>query len=326
METDAGIDPEQTYTSKVQRKDNIDTEGQPDIPLVAAAKHGIIEIVKAIVQKSPQAVEYVNDQGDTIMHVAIRHRRSEVFDFLRSSKIPLSRLARRINLAKDSLLHLAGILGENRVMSRPGEALHMQLELQWFERVKEVVPSHFLNLRDRKGQTAQELFTKEHNKLRRQGQEWLVRTAESSSVVAGLIATVAFSSAYTVPEGQNEETGLPLLLKRRPFLIFSISNAFSLSFALSSLVIFLSIMTSRFREIDFYRSLTLKLVLGLTTLFLAVAAMMVAFSASLALMVRQELHWAAIPIYFLACCPVTIFLVLQFPLYLRVALSTITSL
>jgi len=76
-------------------------------------------------------------------------------------------------------------------------------------------------------------------------------------------------------------------------------------------------------EQDFKTSLPLKLVLGLTTLFFAVTAMMVAFAATLVLMIRQRLHWAAIPIYTVACCPVTIFLVLQFPLYLNIAWFTV---
>ena len=76
------------------------------------------------------------------------------------------------------------------------------------------------------------------------------------------------------------------------------------------------------QEKDFRRSLPLKLGLGLTTLFYAVAAMMVAFAATLVLMMRERLQWAAIPIYTVTCCPVTIFIALQFRLYLNISWFT----
>jgi len=72
-------------------------------------------------------------------------------------------------------------------------------------------------------------------------------------------------------------------------------------------------------EEDFKRSLPLKLVLGLTTLFLSVAFMMVVFAATLVLMVGKRLHSSATPVYTVTCCSVALFLVLEFPLYLNIA-------
>lgn len=190
------------------------------------------------------------------------------------------------------------------------------------QRIEKIVPKYFINHRNKKKRTEQELFTEQHKELLKNGQEWLRRTAEACTIVAVLIATVAFTCAYTVPGGSSD-TGHPLLLKATPFSVFATSDALSLCFSLTSVVVFLSIMTSKMNEQDFRRSLPLKLVLGLTTLFLSVAFMMVAFSATLLLVISQRLHWAAIPIYTVACFPVTIFLILQFPLYLNISWFTL---
>jgi hypothetical protein len=98
---------------------------------------------------------------------------------------------------------------------------------------------------------------------------------------------------YTIPGASNSKAGHPLLLKATAFRTFTTSDMLSLCFSLTSVVVILSIMTSRMQEQDFRRSLPLKLVFGLTTVFFAVAAMMVAFAATLMLVIRQRLHWAA---------------------------------
>lgn len=80
------------------------------------------------------------------------------------------------------------------------------------QRVREICPSYLLNTINMDKKTAQQLFDAENQDLREKAKEWLKRTAESSSLVAILIATVAFAAAYTIPGGPNQSTGLPILL------------------------------------------------------------------------------------------------------------------
>ncbi|KAH7545260.1 hypothetical protein FEM48_Zijuj01G0074800 [Ziziphus jujuba var. spinosa] len=319
-----------------------------ETPFIAAGRNGILEIVKAVLDVYPQAIEHVNKQNENIFHVVAKYRSAKILDYLlSSSNVPVSRQRNKLNTENgDSILHGAAYLSASSSRDRPGEALLMQSDLQWFEilyqpaalafnlittcmhflqRIKKIVPYYFINHQNYKRLTAQELFTEQHKQLLQDGQEWLRRTAEACTIVAVLIATVAFTCAYTVPGGSTD-TGHPLLLKATPFSVFATSDALSLCFSLTSVVVFLSIMTSKMNEQDFRMSLPLKLLLGLTTLFLSVAFMMVAFSATLLLMIRERLHWAAIPIYTVACCPVTIFLLLQFPLYLNISWFTVTGL
>ncbi|XP_059438839.1 uncharacterized protein LOC132171523 [Corylus avellana] len=293
-------------------------------PLLSAARNGIIEIVDVILRLYPESIEVINKRDENIFHLAVRYRRKKIFDLLNRLPNPTtSRLRRRFNCDGDSILHQAAYLRERQLNDRPGEALRMQSEIQWFERVRKIVPPHFINHRNKKQQTADELFTSQHKKLMKEGQKWIDQTTKACTIVAVLIATVAYTCAYTTPGGSNSKTGHPLLLKETPFRTFTTSDTLSLCFSLTSVVLFLSIMTSKMDQEDFRRSLPLRLVLGLTTLFLAVASMMVAFAATLVLIVGKRLHSAATPVYTVACCPVALFLVLEFPLYLNIAWYTV---
>nr|POE67228.1 hypothetical protein CFP56_71193 [Quercus suber] len=62
------------------------------------------------------------------------------------------------------------------------------------------MPFHFFQGYNNKGNTSKEIFTKTHKDLVKDGSEWLRSTSESCSVVAALIATVAFASATSPPQ------------------------------------------------------------------------------------------------------------------------------
>ncbi|CBI28743.3 unnamed protein product, partial [Vitis vinifera] len=107
------------------------------------------------------------------------------------------------------------MLGENKPWLIPGAALQMQWEIKWYEFVKRSVPQHFFVRCNQKGETAKDIFTEKHMDLVQAGGEWLFKTSESCSVVAALIATVAFATSSTVPGGSKVSLsvygGLPQL-------------------------------------------------------------------------------------------------------------------
>ncbi|GMN27980.1 hypothetical protein TIFTF001_047880 [Ficus carica] len=51
-------------------------------------------------------------------------------------------------------------------------------------------------------------------------------TSNSGMIVATLIATAGF----TVPGGNNSDTGVPIFLRTNAFLVFAISDAFNFGF------------------------------------------------------------------------------------------------
>jgi ABC-type arginine/histidine transport system permease subunit len=83
----------------------------------------------------------------------------------------------------------------------------------------------------------------------------------------------------------------------------------------------LGILTSRYAEQDFLRSLPTKLIIGLSTLFISIATMMVAFCAALIILLDGKLQ-IVMPIVFLSGIPVTLFMLLQFPLLVEIFFST----
>ncbi|KEH37398.1 ankyrin repeat protein [Medicago truncatula] len=74
-------------------------------------------------------------------------------------------------------------------------------------------------MRNSEGLTAQEVFSKEHQKLRENAESWMKKTAESCMLISAVIATGVFAAATTVPGG-IDDTGKPNYLKKPSFLVF----------------------------------------------------------------------------------------------------------
>lgn len=179
---------------------------------------------------------------------------------------------------------------------------------------KEMVNLHY--------KTPRALFSDQHKKLVEQGEKWMKETAESCTVVAALIATIMFSAAFTVPGGYDEYTGIPLYLHRNSFMVFIVADAMSLFSSCTSVLMFLGILTSRYGEEDFLKSLPRQLIIGLSSLFFSIATMMVTFGVTLVIILKARIAWVSFPIILLASLPVTLFALLQFPLLVEIFYST----
>ncbi|KAL7244285.1 hypothetical protein ACSBR1_016510 [Camellia fascicularis] len=279
-----------TETSHVMNKPNI-----AETTLFLATKSGILEIVEEILNVYPQAVKHIDDDGRSILHVAIKYRQIHIFDFVEKVEIPMRRLIRKIDNDGNSILHMIGRKPNDHFdedMRSP--ALILQEDLLLFERVKKISTAHFIEHLNNDGLTAEKLFAKNNAKLRTEAKEWLKRTAENCSIVAVLIATDAFAAAYTVPGGPNHDTGYPLLQTKPFFVIFTLTDVISLTFALTAVITFLSILKSSFQLKDFRRSLPQKLMLGLSLLILSVSMMMLAFAATVILLLHNKEQWTRI--------------------------------
>ncbi|XP_062173548.1 uncharacterized protein LOC133879013 [Alnus glutinosa] len=170
--------------------------------------------------------------------------------------------------------------------------------------------------------TPRELFTKNHIDLKKEGEKWMKGTATSCTVVGALIVTIMFATAFTVPGGNKQDTGFPIFLDERLFMLFIISDALSLFSSTTSVVMFLGILTSRYAEDDFLESLPRKMIIGLSTLFFSIAAMMIAFSTALLIMLQGQYSWIIIPVICFASVPVALFVLMQFPLLVDMFKST----
>ncbi|XP_055810721.1 ankyrin repeat-containing protein ITN1-like isoform X2 [Solanum dulcamara] len=310
--------------SKSQEKeeqDGVAQAGQPvtkiaESPLILATKSGCTEIVDEILKTYPQAVEYVDSEGRNVLHVAIKYRQMQIFDIVEKMGMPMRRLKRKITHQGNSILHMVGVKEDTEIADMRSPALLLQENLLLFERVKNVCSADFFEIINEEGKTAEELFTKANATLRSEAKDWLKRTSENCTIVAVLIATVAFAAAYTIPGGPNQSTGYPVLLDQPFFVIFTIGDVLSITFALTSMITFLSILTSSFLLHEFRRSLPQKLILGVTLLILSVSMMMLAFASTIILMIHYKERWTKVALSSMAFLPVTIFAVSYFPLYL----------
>ena len=83
--------------------------------------------------------------------------------------------------------------------------------------------------RNESGLTPQELFTREHIDMKKKGEEWMKNTAISCTVVATFIVTIMFAAAFTIPGGNNQNTGLPSFLNEKLFMLFMVADALSVT-------------------------------------------------------------------------------------------------
>ena len=146
-------------------------------------------------------------------------------------------------------------------------------------------------------------------------------TATSCTVAGALIVTIMFAAAITVPGGNNQNTGLPMFFNEKLFMFFIISDALSLLSASTSLLMFIGILTARYAEEDFLKSLPNKMIIGLSTLILSIASMMTTFCASLFIILPEKSRMV-IPLVCLAGVPVVVFAWMQFGLLIDMVIST----
>ncbi|XP_056687852.1 ankyrin repeat-containing protein ITN1-like [Spinacia oleracea] len=271
--------------------------------LFVAAKLGKVEFLRTMIQSYPDLIWKVDKNRCTIFHIAIIHRHEEIFQLIYEIGAIKDLLATFKDDRGNNMLHLAGKLAPpDRLNTVSGAALQMQREILWFKVMICHKPISIV------------CFV-----FRAKGEQWMKKTAESCAFVATLIATVVFSAAFQLPGGVNDK-GSAILLKTPSFVVFSTSNAVSLFISLASVLMFLSILTSRYAESDFHVSLPLKLMMGLTLLFVSIATMIIAFTATFFItFCEAAVRWTPVPIIALiAFVPVALFALQQFPLLLDI--------
>ncbi|KAL7593666.1 hypothetical protein Lser_V15G32030 [Lactuca serriola] len=288
-----------------------------DSPLFLATKSGCTEIVREILQVYPQAVEHIDENGRDILHVAIQYRRMEIYKVVINMKYPLMRLRGEIDNLGNSILHMVGqkIEDQKAEVDFRSPALILRDDLLLFESVKNICTTEAISQVNDDGVTAEQLFIKNNAQLHIDAKEWMKSTAGNCSGFAVLIATVAFASSFTPPGGSNPYTGRPILEHNYFFIVFSLANGLSLTFSLTSIIVFLSILTSSFRLKEFQNSLHNKLLLGLTLLILSVSMMMISFAATILLGSGKWQDWANIILYTVTFFPVIVFVLSYVRLY-----------
>ncbi|KDP43902.1 hypothetical protein JCGZ_20912 [Jatropha curcas] len=285
-----------------------------------AARSGNQEFVIEVIKAYPQVLWLSNkNDGLTIFHLAVQYRQERIFNLLYQMGTHKHFLTQLHDKSDNNMLHLAGDLQPSTKIS--GAAFQMQRELQWFKEVEKVVQPSYKEEKNNDEKTPREVFTEKHKDLVKKGEKWMKGTATSCATVAALVLTVVFAAAFTVPGG-NSGQGIPNYLNQTSFMIFAISDVLALFSSSTSLLMFLGMLTSRYAEEDFLKALPMRLSIGLITLFFSIASMLAAFSGAFHLVLFHKVQWIAVPIGAVACVPVTLFALLQFPLLVEIVYST----
>ncbi|GLT34793.1 hypothetical protein SLA2020_092880 [Shorea laevis] len=291
--------------------------------LFKATRRGIDEFVTELWKANPSFGFITNQDNRLAFMVAVQHRQEKVFSLIYGlNKAWWAEILNKEDVDGNNILHVAGGLApdfERAGISSP--ALQMQRELQWFKEVERLVPEWCKEAKNNNGETPYDVFSKSHKELVKEGEKWMTETASSFIILSILLVTIMFAVSFTVPGGNNQNNGLPILLGKNLFKIFITTDAISFFSASTSGLMFLGILTSRKAEEDFLVSLPLKLMIGLATLFISIATMMVTFCAALLIMLKVQL-WALILIILAAIVPTVVFGWLQFPLICEIIVST----
>nr|XP_043611715.1 ankyrin repeat-containing protein ITN1-like [Erigeron canadensis] len=283
-------------------------------PVFEATRLNAFEVVETIVKFFPNTIWSTNEDGHNFMQYAVINRSEKIYNLLYQMSEHKNIYKTIRDSSGNNLLHLAARLApSNKLNLISGAALQLQRELQWFTEVQGFVTSLNKIQKNSSDETPDMVFTSQHKDLVIEGEKWMKETANSYTITAALITTIVFAAAITVPGG-NKDSGLPMFSSKAAFTIFAISDAISLFTSVTSLLMFLSILTTRFAEQDFLFKLPKRLIIGLATLFVSTTAMIIAFGATLLLVFGQGNSWILLPIGALTCLPITSFVTLQFPL------------
>ncbi|WRX17979.1 PGG domain - like 10 [Theobroma cacao] len=292
--------------------------------IMNAAQRGMTEFIVEIIKRNLDLLVTKDVDDRDMFKIAVAHRQEKVLNLIYGLDTKKQLFLPFVDKLDNRMFHVAGKLSSEsqvKLEQISGPALQMQRELQWFKEVESIIPPMYKEYRNKRGETPYEAFDQSHAKLVKEGEKWMKDIAQSSSVVGTLIITIMFAALFTIPGGPNQETGVPILFKEKTFRVFVISDAISLSASTTSMLIFVGILTSRYTAHDFLISLPNKLIIRLSSLFISIAAMMVAFSSTVFIMIKGQLE-IIIPIVVLVGFPIGLFVWLQFPLLAKIFIST----
>nr|POF06282.1 hypothetical protein CFP56_74870 [Quercus suber] len=264
--------------------------------LFVAAEVGNVEFLVKLIRFDFDLLWKIDNER-SIFQIAVEQRHESIFNLLIGSIRDI--IGDGINEDGNNILHLAAELApQEKLNSISGAAFQMQRELLWFKEVEKIVKPSYKEMKNEKGETPYVLFATEHEDLRKKGEKWMMNTAKSSMVVDTLISSIMFSGLPTDGLSHNSK-------KYNLELAYSVSSAIALFCSSTSLIMFLCILTSRYSYDDFLVSLPIKLMTGVTSLFISIAAMMVAFSASFCLINHDHQGFSFIAVLFglFACVP-----------------------
>ncbi|XP_062105088.1 uncharacterized protein LOC133816795 isoform X2 [Humulus lupulus] len=294
-----------------------------DTPILIAARKGVCEMVEKILDEFPMAIEDSDQDGKNVVLLAIENRHPQLYIFLLNKYAKNTAILHKLDKKGNSALHMAAKCQDNWSWLIPRSLVQMHQELKWYKFVKSTMPQDFLLRVNFERETPKEAFIKSHEKLIKDVNEWLNRVSESCSVVAALVASVAFATASTIPGGTMSDKGVPTLWGRPAFDVFGLASIVAFCSSVTSLVFFLSMLASRYQ---YAKDFPLKLFLGFSTLFISIASLVTSFLSGIVFVIDESHRHVAYALYGALCLPMVYLALKQLSLYLDLLGSLILRL
>ncbi|KAL6499827.1 hypothetical protein OROGR_027737 [Orobanche gracilis] len=231
-----------------------DKKGQTALQM--AAKGQNIEVVEELIRADPTTINMVDTKGNTALHIASRKGRAQIVKLLLDQKEIDTRVVNRSNETafdtSEKLGHsnITTILQEYGVLSaraiNPQPAYPARELKQTVSEIKHEVHHQLEHTRQTRKRV--QGIAKRLNKMHTEG---LNNAINSTTVVAVLIATVAFAAIFTVPgqyvdDPNDVRSGLSLgeanIAPQIPFLIFFVFDSVALFISLAVVVVQTSVV------------------------------------------------------------------------------------
>ncbi|KAJ0018398.1 hypothetical protein Pint_12348 [Pistacia integerrima] len=238
----------------------------------------------------------VDENNYTILHAAVRYRRRNIFNAMYHIGPFKDLLVRNTDKEGNNILHLAAKLPP--VDTPDIESLVvtclLKREIWWFEGVKRILHPVVAEAKNNERKTPRALFTEQYKELREKADKWTKKTANACIMVLVIIAIVVFATLFTVPGGTKENIGTPNFLRRASFIVFAISDTIALLLSSYSITMFLSVISSRCEEADFFWPIGGDFARGMFSVLYSVEAMMGAFSATMFIVFKDGWLWVPV--------------------------------
>lgn len=278
----------------------IDKKGQTALHM--AVKGQNIEVVEELIVADPSAVNRIDTKGNTPLHIATRKGRAQIVKLLlRHSRTDVKAVNRTTETALDTAEktghpEIAVILQEHGVLSaktiQPLEINPARELKQTVSDVKHEVHHQLEHTRQTRKRVKG--IAKRLNKMHVEG---LNNAINSTTVVAVLIASVAFAAIYTVPgeyvDDPNEippgqSLGEANIAPKVPFIIFFIFDSTALFISLAVVVVQTSVVAIESKAKKKMMAVINKL------MWIACTLVSVAFLALSFVVVGEREKWLAI--------------------------------
>ncbi|XP_022146096.1 ankyrin repeat-containing protein At5g02620-like, partial [Momordica charantia] len=277
-----------------------DKKGQSALQM--AAKGQNLEVVEELIRADPSSINMVDNKGNTALHIAARKGRAEIVRMLlRHSETNTKAVNRSGETALDTAEKtgnpdIALILKEHGVQSAKAikpEVKNPARELkQTVSDIKHEV--HYQLEHTRQTRRRVQGIAKRLNKMHAEG---LNNAINSTTVVAVLIATVAFAAIFTVPgqyvdDPEDVPQGFSLgeanIAPKAPFIVFFIFDSIALFISLAVVVVQTSVVVIESQAKKQMMAIINKL------MWLACVLVSVAFLALSFVVVGEREKWLAI--------------------------------